>query len=117
MNNTGNLNNNNNNNNGNGRSTSPNPDSPSQSSGAKRFHRPVSQSLEALAISEGILESPAASHILVQRLREHLRNRGNDGRGFTEFQRRLNILDSDGSHTIGFEEFKICLNSKYDKSC
>lgn len=76
------------------------------------FNVYAGQSLEALAVSEGILESPGASHILMQRLRESLREKGRDGNGFVELQRRLYVLDIDGSRTIGLEDFKVCLNSK-----
>jgi len=63
--------------------------------------------LEALAISRGIIESPTSNHPLVERLRTNLASRGTDGSGFSDLQRRFNVLDRDGSKTLNMEEFKV----------
>jgi len=70
-------------------------------------YRPKSTSLESLAISRGIIESPASNHPLVERLRRDLATRGTDGSGFSDLQRRFNVLDRDGSKTLTLDEFKI----------
>ena len=71
-----------------------------------------STTLESLAIVNGILESPASSHPLVERLRAILISRGSDGYGFAELQRRLHVMDRDGSRSISLDEFRVVLQSK-----
>lgn len=78
----------------------------------KGFQRPKSSSLESLAIVNGILESPASQHPLVERLRYRLSSEGTSGIGYAELQRRLYFMDRDGSQTLNFEDFKIALQSK-----
>lgn len=75
--------------------------------------RPKSCSLETLAIINGILESPASQHPLVDKLRIRLSSEGNNGLGYVEFQRRLNVMDKDGSQLIHFEDFKTVIQSKW----
>lgn len=72
-----------------------------------RGDKPKSCSLESLAISRGIIESPTSKHPLVERLRQELASRGTDGFGFSDFQKRLNILDRDESRTVNLEQVKI----------
>lgn len=78
----------------------------------KGYSRPKGSSLEALAIVNGILESPASQHPLVERLRNRLSSEGTSGLGYAELQRRLNVMDRDGSQTLSFEDFKTALQSK-----
>ena len=47
----------------------------------------------------------------MERVRTHLISRGSDGSGFSELQRRFNILDRDGTKTLTFEEFKVAFQS------
>lgn len=70
-------------------------------------YRPKASSLESLAISRGIIESPASNHPLIERLRRDLCARGTDGSGFSDLMRRFNVLDRDGSKTLNLDEFKI----------
>lgn len=78
-----------------------------------RVGRPQSTTLETLAVMSGILESPSSSHPLVERLRTVLLSRGVDGLGFAELQRRIYMMDRDGSHVLSLDEFKIAMQSEY----
>lgn len=72
-------------------------------------YRPNSTSLKSMAISSGLVESPASKHPLVLKLRNDLCSRGIDGAGFAELYRRLNVLDKDGSKTLTFEELRVAI--------
>lgn len=79
-------------------------------SASKIYGRGKSCSLETLAIVNGILESPASKAPLIERIRNHLISRGNDGSGFVELQRRVNALDRDGTHTLSLDDLRVVLN-------
>jgi len=64
-------------------------------------------SLESVAISRGIVESPASAHPLVEELRQVLIARGQDGSGFCDFYRRFCAIDRGASRILFLDEFKI----------
>jgi hypothetical protein len=87
------------------------------SSVLKSSHRLKGYSLESLAILNGILESNASQHPLIERLRFKLSSEGNNGSGYAELQRRLHVMDVDGSNVLDYEEFSTALYSKFCFPC
>lgn len=78
-----------------------------------RGYRPGhSCSLEALAVANGILVSPASQHPLVERMRLRLSSEGTNGTGFARIQKRLRCMDHDGSRLLSLQAFKTALQSK-----
>jgi Ca2+-binding EF-hand superfamily protein len=72
----------------------------------RQFHQPKPTTLENLALYQGVIESPQFWHPLVVRLRDYLAQRGTDGIGFSDLQRRFHTIDRDGTKTLHPEEFK-----------
>jgi len=75
----------------------------------RQFQQPKSTTLENLAVYNGVVDSPQFWHPLVERMRNFFQQRGTDGIGFADMQRRFHTMDRDGTKTLHPEEFKNAL--------
>jgi len=68
-----------------------------------------STTLETMAVYKGVVDSPMSYHPLVEKLRVYLAQKGTDGAGFSEMQRRFHAMDRDGTKSVNPEEFRLVL--------